>query len=107
MQDQRTAKTDRAWAFDLVLEQTTKNREQEEAKAASERKQPVAKTNFGDEWYRHTAAVRVTMAGEPGTNMTYGVGPDGLTLLAARRSDVTDSSSSRRMSRSVAAISHE
>ena len=31
------------------------------------------------------------MAGEPGTNITYGVGPDGLTLLAARRSDVTDS----------------
>ena len=92
VQDQRTATIDRDWAFDLVLdEETTRKREQAEAKAASERKQPVAKTNFGDEWYRHTAAVRVTMAGEPGTNITYGVGPDGLTLLAARRSDVTDS----------------
>ena len=92
VQDQRTATTDETWAFDLVLdEETTRKREQEEARIASERKQPVVKSNFGDEWYRHTAAVRVSMAGEPGTNVTYGAGPDGLTVLAARRSDVTDS----------------
>ena len=45
MQDQRTATTDEAWAFDLVLdEETTRKREQEEARIVSERKQPVVKS---------------------------------------------------------------
>jgi hypothetical protein len=89
--DQRATTTDKAWVFDLILdEERTRQKERAEAAVAAERKMPVAKIHFGDEWYKHTASVRVTMAGAPRTNITYGVGPDGLTLLSARRSGVTD-----------------
>lgn len=92
VQNQRTTTTDKAWAFEFVLdEEATRKKERAEAQAASDRRQQAVETRFGDEWYKHRAAVRVTMAGAPNTRVTYGVGPDGLTLLAGRRSDVTDS----------------
>lgn len=41
--------------------------------------------NYGQDWYDHTASVRVTMAAEPGTQVVHGVWGDDLAKLVAQR----------------------
>ncbi|MBM4019356.1 MAG: hypothetical protein FJ288_13715 [Planctomycetes bacterium] len=83
--DRRAMTTDESWALDFVIKEQPGNR----------------KGKFGPEWYDHTAAVRVTMAGEPKTLVTYGVSGmelgkmakstfDPLGMLIARRADVRE-----------------
>jgi hypothetical protein len=60
--------TDQPWSMDFVI--------REEAGAR--------KGKYGNEWYDHTAAVRVTMAAEPGTLVAHGVWGDELAQLVAK-----------------------
>jgi hypothetical protein len=55
--DRQAMATDKSWALDFVIREATGSR----------------KGKFGPEWYDHTAAVRVTMAAEPGTLVTHGI----------------------------------
>ncbi len=56
LDDKRAAATDDAWALDFVVKDGSDRRE----------------GRFTDAWYAHTAAVRVTMAGVPGTLVATG-----------------------------------
>ena len=92
IRDQKTAETDRTWSLDLVLDgEALRNKERVEASAAGKQERQAVKTQYGEQWYEHTAAVRVTMAGASKTRVTHGRGPDGLTVLIARRANVDDS----------------
>ncbi len=55
--DRRAMTTDKPWALDFVIKEQPGSR----------------KGKFGPEWYDHTAAVRVTMAGESKTLVTHGI----------------------------------
>ena len=55
--DRRAMTTDECWALDFVIKEEPGSR----------------KGKFGPEWYDHTAAVRVTVAAEPKTLVTYGI----------------------------------
>jgi len=81
--DRRAMTTDKLWALDFVIKEKPGSR----------------KGKFGPEWYNHTAAVRVTMAGEPKTLVTHGISGielgkqvkrtfDRLGMLIARRAGV-------------------
>ncbi|MGB2822884.1 MAG: heparinase II/III family protein, partial [Phycisphaerae bacterium] len=81
--DRRAMTTGRSWSLDFVIKEKPGRR----------------KGKFGPEWYDHTAAVRVTMAGEPKTLVTHGVSGielgkqvkrtfDPLGMLIARRAGV-------------------
>jgi len=81
--DRRAMTTDEPWALDFVIKE----------------KPGTRKGKFGPEWYDHTAAVRVTMAGEPGTLVTHGISGielgkqakrtfDPLGMLIARRAGI-------------------
>ncbi|MEA3367349.1 MAG: hypothetical protein U9R68_04460, partial [Planctomycetota bacterium] len=83
--DRRAMTTDGPWSLDFVLREEPGSR----------------KGNFGPEWYDHTAAVRVTMAGEPKTLVTHGISGielgkavnrtlDPLGMLIARRAAVRE-----------------
>ncbi|MHC4917187.1 MAG: heparinase II/III domain-containing protein, partial [Planctomycetota bacterium] len=81
--DRRAMTTDKLWALDFVIKEKPGSR----------------KGKLGPEWYSHTAAVRVTMAGEPKTLVTHGISGvelgrsvkrtfDPLGMLIARRAGV-------------------
>jgi len=81
--DRRAMTTDKPWSLDFVIKEQPGSR----------------KGKFGPEWYDHTAAVRVTMAGEPNTMVTHGISGielgkqvkrsfDPLGMLIARRDGV-------------------
>jgi hypothetical protein len=55
--DRQAMTTDASWALDFVIQEEPGSR----------------KGKFGSAWYEHTAAVRVTMAAEPGTLVTRGI----------------------------------
>jgi len=91
--DRRAMTTDKPWSLDFVIKEKPGSR----------------KGKFGPEWYDHTAAVRVTMAGEPRTLVTHGISGielgkqvkrtfDRLGMLIARRAGVR---------RTVFAATHE
>ncbi len=63
--------TDKPWALDFVIKEEPGSR----------------KGEFGPEWYAHTAAVRVTMAAEPRTLVTYGISGSELGKAAKRTFD--------------------
>jgi hypothetical protein len=55
--DRQAMATDKPWALDFGIKEQPGSR----------------KGKFGPEWYDHTAAVRVTMAAEPKTLVTFGI----------------------------------
>jgi hypothetical protein len=60
--------TDQPWSMDFVVKD----------------EQGARKGNYGQEWYDHTAAVRVTMAGEAGTLTSHGIWGEELAALVAK-----------------------
>ena len=91
--DRQAMTTDECWSLDFVIKEAPGSR----------------KGRFGPEWYDHTAAVRVTMAGEPKTLVSHGTSGielgkqvkrtfDRLGMLIARRAGVR---------RTVFAATHE
>jgi len=83
--DRRAMTTDGPWSLDFVIREEPGSR----------------KGNFGPEWYNHTAAVCVTMAGETKTLVTHGISGtelgkavnrtfDPLGMLIARRAAVRE-----------------
>ncbi len=83
--NRRAMTTDGPWSLDFVIREEPGSR----------------KGNFGPQWYDHTAAARVTMAGEPKTLVTHGISGielgksvnrtfDPLGMLIARRAAVRE-----------------
>jgi hypothetical protein len=85
--------TDDSWALDFVIDEAqTRRREAFNRRLLEQEKPdaPIPESHYGQEWYAHTAAVRVTMAGGVDTLVTHGHGPHELAMLAARRTGLTD-----------------
>jgi len=69
MKDQRAMRTSQAWSLDFVIKEEPGSR----------------KGNYGKEWYAHRAALRLTVAAEPETLVSYGIDVHGVPMLVARR----------------------
>ncbi len=100
VKERRSLATDAAWSLDFVLDEAAvRNRETNDSRVIEERararkrraasKRP-SETHFGPQWYEHRAAVRVHMAGEPGTLVAYGYGPQEMPTLVVRRRGIAD-----------------
>jgi hypothetical protein len=74
VQNQKSMNTDESWAVDFVIKEQPGDE----------------KTKYGPEWYDHKAALRLTVAAEPGTLVVHGLGPDNLEMLIARHSEAQD-----------------
>jgi hypothetical protein len=70
----KSTTTDDPWSLDLVI------KEQPPAKTPG-----GAKAHYGKAWYDHTARLRLTMAGEPGTLVAHGVWGEDLARRVAGR----------------------
>lgn len=93
LHDPKAVKTDKAWALDFVIDEAQTHHREAVDQQAREQKKPGKKippTHYGPEWYDHTAAVRVSMAGVADTLVTYGEGLQALPMLVARRASETD-----------------
>jgi hypothetical protein len=89
--DARAMTTDQAWSLDFVLDdRTAREKEAHDRRWLEERKKKLAPARHGGEWYGHTAAVRVTMAVDPDTLVSYGTDPHRVAALVARRAGRRD-----------------
>ena len=91
MQNQQAMTADGPWSLDFVIKeepgnQQVKNEEEKEKKSKSKPR----KNNYGQEWYDHTASLRVTMAAEPDTVVVHGVGMDNVPMMVTRRAGRRD-----------------
>ena len=86
-------RTNGSWQIDFVLDGNQARRLEGVGSRLWKAGHPGQKppeNRYGDEWYTHTAAVRVTMAGAPGTEVVYGEGVQELPMLVVRRKGSAD-----------------
>jgi len=89
--------TGEPWSLDFVIKEEPKSEkvaDEEEAYAPEKKekkgKKEREKENYGQEWYDPTATLRVTMAAEPETLVTYGMGVEAVPMLVARRANLQE-----------------
>jgi len=98
MQDPQGSARDDQWTLDFVLDETQARQKEghdiawlKETRGEQRfKKQFEGKFRFGPQWYGHRAAVRITMAADPGTFVAHGRGPHGLGMLVVRHGERRD-----------------